>query len=79
MPSLLRQIRARPRRNGAATIGLSFVALVLLRAWVSPIGRMVTGREGVSIVAFLGIPLFLVVLAAGIGLFLSEPVEMTEG
>jgi hypothetical protein len=70
IPSL---IRARPRRYGAAVVALGFVLLVALRFWASPVGRTITGRDGVSLVAFLGIPLFLGLLAAGIGLFLLEP------
>lgn len=79
MPSIPARIRAQPRRYGIATIALAFVALVALRAWASPVGRSITGRQGVSVVAFLGIPLFLGLLALGIGIFLLEPAEVGDG
>lgn len=70
---LPRSVRARPRRYGTAIALLGFVLLVALRLWTSPVGRTVTGRDGISVVAFLGIPVFLGLLAAGIGLALLEP------
>lgn len=67
------RIRTRPKRYGAGMMALGFVLLVALRFWASPVGRSITGRNGVSVAAFLGIPLFLALLAAGIGVFLLEP------
>lgn len=66
-------VRARPRRYGVALAVLAFVLLVALRFWTSPVGRSITGREGVGVLAFLGIPVFLGLLAAGIWLALLEP------
>ncbi len=44
--------------------------LLLLRMWTSPITRNAMGRESISVVSFMGIPLFLGLVALGIGLLL---------
>lgn len=66
-------IRARPKRYGVGIAALGFVLLVVLRFWASPVGRSITGRNSVSVTAFLGIPVFLALLVAGIWVFLQEP------
>lgn len=60
-------------RYGIVTVLAGIVLLVALRVWASPIGRQISGREGITLVDFLLIPLFLVFVAIGIGLFLWEP------
>lgn len=66
-------IRASPKRYGVGIASLGFVLLVALRFWTSPVGRSITGRDSVGVAAFLGIPVFLALLVAGIWLFLLEP------
>ena len=58
------------RRLGVAVAALGFLLLLSLRLWASPITMIVTGRSRVNVVAFLGIPLFLLVIGAGIVIFL---------
>ena len=58
------------RRLGVAVAVLGLVLLLTLRLWASPVAIIVTGRPRVSVVAFLGIPLFLLVIGAGIAIFL---------
>lgn len=67
------RVRASPKRYGVGVAALGFVLLVVLRFWASPVGRTIAGRDDVGLIAFLGIPLFLGLLVAGIGLFLLEP------
>lgn len=67
------RISARPQRYGVSLMALSLLGLVGLRIWASPVGRSVTGRETVSLGAFLGIPVGLGLLALGILLFLRDP------
>ena len=54
------------RRLGVGIAGVGFLLLLTLRAWASPIALQITGRSGVSLVTFLGIPLLLLVVGAGI-------------
>lgn len=58
------------RRLGVAVAAVGLVLLLTLRIWASPIAMIVTGRPRVSVVAFLGIPLFLLVIGAGVVIFL---------
>lgn len=58
------------RRLGVAVAAAGLVLLLTLRLWASPIAMAITGRPRVSLVAFLGIPLFLLVIGAGIVVFL---------
>ena len=58
------------RRLGVAIAALGLVLLLTLRIWASPIAMIVTGRPRVSVVAFLAIPLFLLVIGAGVIVFL---------
>lgn len=58
------------KRLGVAVAAVGLVLLLTLRVWASPVAMMVTGRSGVSVVAFLGIPLFLLVIGAGVVVFL---------
>lgn len=53
---------------GVAVVGV--LLLLSLRLWASPVALAVTGRPRVGVVAFLGIPFFLLVVGAGIVIFL---------
>lgn len=70
---LERRIRDRSTATGVGLIALGVLLLLSLRFWASPIARYITGREPAGFVAFLGIPVFFVVVGAGIALFLWEP------
>lgn len=54
------------RRLGVGVAVVGLVLLMSLRLWASPIALTITGRRGVSLVAFLGIPVLLLVVGAGI-------------
>lgn len=58
------------QRLGVAVAALGLVLLLTLRLWSSPVVTVVTGRSQVGVVAFLGIPLLLLVVGAGIAIFL---------
>lgn len=66
-------IRERNRELGAVTVLAGLVLLIGLRLWTSPIVRGITGRGEVSVLEFLLIPAFFVVVAIGVSLFLWEP------
>lgn len=66
-------IRNHSTRYGALTVVAGVVLLVALRVWASPLGRRITDRSGNGLLEFLSIPLFFLVVAAGIALFLWEP------
>jgi len=51
---------------GGVAILLGVLALFVLRIWASPIALSVTGRGGVSVLSFLAIPLFLLLVGIGI-------------
>lgn len=55
---------------GVGAIVGGTILLLLLRMWTSPITRTAMGRESISVVSFMGIPLFLGLVALGIGLLL---------
>lgn len=69
-------IRTEPSRVGIALIVAGVVLLLTLRLWASPVVGVVAGRESVSVVTFLGIPLFLLLVGSGIVLFVWGP-ELT--
>lgn len=73
------RVRRRPRRHGVAIVAIGILLLLVLRFWASPVGRRITGRSDVGVVAFLGIPLFLVLVTVGIAVFLFEPAERGDG
>lgn len=54
------------RRLGVGVAVVGLVLLMTLRLWASPIALTVTGRRSVSLVTFLGIPVLLLVVGAGI-------------
>lgn len=58
------------RRFGVGIILIGFFLLLSLRLWASPIAMTITDRSRVSVVAFLSIPLFLLIIGAGIVIFL---------
>lgn len=66
-------IRERNRELGAVTVLAGLVLLIGLRLWTSPIVRGITGRGEVSVLEFLLIPAFFIVVAIGISLVLWEP------
>lgn len=70
---LYTRIVDRSTTSGIVLIALGVVLLLTLRFWASPLARSITGREPAGYVDFLGIPLFFVVVGAGIALFLWEP------
>lgn len=57
------------RRLGVGVAAAGLLLLLTLRLWASPIVMTVTGRPRVNAVTFLAIPLFLLVIAAGIAIF----------
>ena len=58
------------RRFGVGIILIGFFLLLSLRLWASPIAMTITDRSRVNVVAFLSIPLFLLIIGAGIVIFL---------
>lgn len=54
------------RRLGVGVAVVGAILLMTLRLWASPIALTITGRRSVSLVAFLGIPVLLLVVGAGI-------------
>lgn len=58
------------RRLGVGLALVGLLMLLTLRVWASPLALTITGRPRTSVVAFLGIPLFLLVVGAGIVVFL---------
>lgn len=62
-----------PSRLGIVAVIVGVVALLSLRVWASPVADAVTGRTRVSIVAFLAIPLALLLIGVGIVLFVWGP------
>lgn len=63
---------------GVALVVVGVVSLLTLRFWASPVVGQLVGRERLSVVAFLGIPLFLLLVGAGIVLFVWGPDATTE-
>lgn len=58
------------RRLGVAVAAIGLVLLLTLRVWASPIIMTITDRPRVSVLSFLAIPVLLVVIGAGIIIFL---------
>lgn len=58
------------RRLGIGVGVVGLVLLLSLRAWASPLALVVTDRTGVSVLTFLLIPVLLLVVGAGIVIFL---------
>lgn len=58
------------RRLGVGVAAAGLILLLTLRLWASPVAMAITDRPRVSVVAFLGIPLFLLIVGAGIVIFL---------
>lgn len=58
------------RRLGVGVAIAGLLLLLTLRIWASPITMTITGRPRTGVVAFLGIPLFLLVVGVGIVIFL---------
>lgn len=58
------------RRLGVGVTLVGFLLLLALRLWTSPVAMAATDRPRVGVVAFLAIPVFLLVVGAGIGIFL---------
>lgn len=54
------------RRLGVGLTVVGVVLLLTLRIWASPIVLIITDRAGVSVVAFLLIPVLLLVVGAGV-------------
>lgn len=57
-------------RMGAGVALLGLLLLLTLRLWASPVAMIITGRPHVSVTAFLAIPALLVVVGAGIVIFI---------
>lgn len=66
-------IRERNRELGVLTVVSGLVLLIGLRFWTSPLVRGITGRSEISILEFLLIPAFLLIVVVGVSLFLWEP------
>lgn len=66
-------IRRRSTALGAGLVAAGVVLLVVLRFTASPIARRITGSEPAGLVEFIGIPVFFVVVAVGMALFLWQP------
>jgi hypothetical protein len=58
------------RRLGAGIAAVGLVLLLTLRLWASPVAMTITGRPRVGVALFLAIPLFLLVIGAGVVVFL---------
>ena len=58
------------RRLGVAVAAVGLVLLLTLRLWASPVAMTITGRPRVAVVTFLAIPAVLLVIGAGIVIFL---------
>lgn len=56
------------RTVGAALAGAGVIAMLTLRFWASPLTSAVLGRDQVGLVPFLGIPLLLLLVGAGIAI-----------
>lgn len=65
-------VRSHSSKYGLMTVLAGLVLLLGLRLWASPIARRITGNEN-GLVEFLLIPAILLVITAGIVLFLWEP------
>lgn len=65
-------LRERNRELGVLTVLAGVVLLLGLRVWTSPLTRTATGADAPGLWEFLLIPVFFVVVAAGVGLFLWE-------
>lgn len=63
-------MRVDHRRLGVGVAVVGVVLLLTLRVWASPISLIITGRSGVSVVAFLLIPVLLLVVGAGVAIAL---------
>lgn len=66
-------VRDHSTRYGLVTILAGVALLITLRVWASPLTRRAAGRGENGLVEFLLIPVFLLVVLVGIGLFLWEP------
>ena len=71
-------VRTAPTRFGIGRVLVGVLSLLTLRFWASPIASRVLGRDSVSVVAFLGIPFFLLLIGAGIVLFVWGPEFVSE-
>lgn len=58
------------QRLGVAVAGIGLVLLLTLRLWASPVAMAVTDRRQVGVVAFIGVPILLLVIGAGVVVFL---------
>lgn len=58
---------------GIAVTVVGVLLLIGLRLWASPLALAITGREGVSVVTFLSMPLALLVVGIGIVLSIWGP------
>lgn len=68
------------RRLGVGLALAGLLLLLTLRVWASPIASTIMGRPRVGVVAFLGIPVFLLVVGAGIAVFLwGEQLGLERG
>lgn len=66
-------LREHNRRIGLGLALAGFFLLLSLRWWTSPIARRITGRQQIQVTEFLLIPVFFLLVGAGILLFLWEP------
>ncbi len=75
MPPIPRRtaVRNHSTKYGLLTVLAGLALLLGLRLWASPVARRITGRSENGLVEFLLIPVFLIVVAAGVALFLWEP------
>lgn len=68
------------RRLGVGLALTGLLLLLTLRVWASPIASTIMGRPRAGVVAFLGIPVFLLVVGAGIAVFLwGEQLGLERG
>lgn len=58
------------KRLGVVVAAVGLILLLTLRLWASPVAMIVTDRPRVSVIAFLAIPFFLLVIGAGVVIFL---------
>lgn len=74
-----RWVRENSTATGVILIAAGVLLLLALRFFASPLARYITDSEPPGFLAFIGIPIFFLVVGVGIALFLWEPTPETNG
>lgn len=67
--AIYQSIKSRSTKTGVVLMAGGVVLLLALRFLANPLARGITGREPAGLLAFLGIPVFLALIALGMALF----------